>query len=664
MTGQKPQGTPEDKANQTTKDLKDQEAQLRLSKLALPGGAFEEMGFNLEKIDPGLDAIDATIRAVQEFCRGVDPNNPPKYCREPGRYLTGIDKAGFAHKLANGIVLDVDPESGKKIEAGQIHDGLINQVAQSHKELMDFLGGRGDCATITSKVGFYQNRLVLFGGEPSEGVTITPNDLQKDALKAVERDCPDADIAEIITDKLNGNAVNAVKGTFNELVLQLGVKLLAAKTDEERKESFSDVAAEINKKRAFLRKYAEQQTVAEDVALGFDETFEQSVLLEQAGIAGDTEELKTWFKKELSFQLSFIRMMDADGVRAAGKDVKTGGREDTILTYNDAAKAKQKAELVGAEVITKKDGTFEIHVGQKRLKKLKDTKLGELNSIDRLRAILNGEVTDKHLEQGFLESIREMQFGKDKARDAEAIQYINEMEARIKLAVEPLTKYSTYMDSKGRPKLGSPEAKLKHVADKFKGTLSYGDLRNSPLGKAIFKDDAKYADFKNESVQQRIAEAIMREARFKQLKGAIYGGYQPARDAAIKMALTCGANKSEMTQLITDDSGKSYAISHNEAFKKICDAENAGKLSILVEGNTIKFSTRDGISISWSQEGSWGGGERRTRSQTKISTETIKSLNKLEEEETNESTLHKFLEGQMKLLSEIIGSSKKNLPLL
>ena len=660
LSGKDPETTPKEKADQSAEELKRQQEAQRLSKLALPGGAFEEMGFDLEKIGPGLDAIDATIKTVQDYCANFDDKTKPKYCRETGRYLTGIDKAGFAHKLAYGKALEVDPETGKKIDPGKIQDGLINQVAQSNKELMDFIAGKGDCATITDKVGFYKDRLVLFGGERSEGITIKPNDLQKDAISAVERDCPDAELSEIITDTLNGNAVNAVKGTFNELVLQLGVRLLAAETDEERKESFSDVAKEINKKREFLRKYAEQQATADDVALGLDDTFEQSVLLEQAGIAEDTAELKAWFLKELSFQMAFIRMMDADGVESSGKDVKTGGRDDTILTYKDEAKAKEKAKIVGAKVIKAKDGNFKVLVGQKRLSKLKDTKLGEINSMARMIAIATGKAKDKNVQEGFLKTISEMQFGGDKQRDQEAIQYIVDMESRIQKAAESLTKTKTYKDSKGRPRLSTPEQKLKLIADKFKGSLNYYELRASTLGKAIFKGDSKYADFSDESVQQRIAEAVIREARFKQLRQATAGGLREARDAALKMALLCGANSEDMTQVITEDSGKSYAISHNEAFKRVCKAENAGTLEMRVEGNTIKFITEDGISISFSQEGTWGGGQRRTRSQTKISSGSIKKLNVLDDKSTNESTLHKFLEGQMRLLGEILNQSKND----
>jgi hypothetical protein len=150
---------------------------------------------------------------------------------------------------------------------------------------------------------------------------------------------------------------------------------------------------------------------------------------------------------------------------------------------------------------------------------------------------------------------------------------------------------------------------------------------------------------------------VAREARFKQLKADIESGDQAAQDAAVKMALICGANANNMTQVFTDDSGETYAIPHNKVFEEVCKANSAGNLQVKVSGTTMTMTTPDGLEISFNQEGTWGGGTRRTRSNTRISPDTIKRLNTLTKQ-TAESTLHKFLEGQMKLLQEILNSSK------
>ena len=173
-------------------------------------------------------------------------------------------------------------------------------------------------------------------------------------------------------------------------------------------------------------------------------------------------------------------------------------------------------------------------------------------------------------------------------------------------------------------------------------------MRNTTVGRAIFKNTGKYADFENPTVQQRVAEAVARQARFTYLKKDIESGNQAAQDALVQMALMTAANKTEMTQLITTDDGKSYAISHNEAFKRIAAANKNKTLQIEFDGNTVRMSDGEGITISFNQEGGWSGGRRTTRSSTKISADSVRNLNKLKDQPTNESTLQKFLEGQVK----------------
>ena len=128
---------------------------------------------------------------------------------------------------------------------------------------------------------------------------------------------------------------------------------------------------------------------------------------------------------------------------------------------------------------------------------------------------------------------------------------------------------------------------------------------------------------------------------------------QAARDTLVRMTLICGANKEAMSQLITDDSGESYVIAHNEALEKIAKANTDGTLTISIEGVTATMTTADGISVTFNQSGTWGGGERRTRSNTRLPKSTVQALNK-NLKLTKEDTLHKFLQGQMRLLETLL----------
>ncbi|HHZ82233.1 MAG TPA: hypothetical protein EYN64_05880 [Flavobacteriales bacterium] len=233
------------------------------------------------------------------------------------------------------------------------------------------------------------------------------------------------------------------------------------------------------------------------------------------------------------------------------------------------------------------------------------------------------------------------------------------VEDKVEKATASLSDYATYLDADGKIKSVKPEARLKTVADSIKGLLSFDDLSKSALGKALFKGSGDYRDYGDTSTQQRTQEVVRREARFKSLKDEIDIGNQAAQDSLVRMALICGANVTSMSQLITEDSGESYVISHNAALEAVAQANSAGTLVVNIKGTTAILTTPDGISISFSQEGQWGAGKRLTRSLTKIDKATVEKLN-LQINTQEESTLYKFLEGQMKLLENILNQSKRS----
>ena len=633
-----------------------QAEQERLAKLEQLGGAFELAGRDPEDLKVILQNLKQSEKSLKDFCSNIDVDqlqgSIKNLCSRPGAYLAGGSTAGFEYKLSKGQAIQTD-DTGKQIGTGPLEPGLLQAVTESHAALTDFLGGEGDCDTIQSKIGFFRDKLVLFGTTTEEGVSIKPNALQDSALQMMNRECGDPDLRFIVDDKLNQNEINAVKGTFNELTLQLGVKILAAKTDKEQREAFADVAAEIERRREFLSAYAATQETSPDVALDLDETFSQSVLLEQAGIAEDSTALKDWFLNEVAMQLNFVRAVRADGVIPAGKDVVTGDRADTKLVYSDESRAKEAAKRIGSAV-NKTENGFEIGVGQKRLTVLKKVKIGEINNTDRMTEIFDESVaSDQNLAAGFSKKIRTMQFGGDESRYAAAQSFYSSMEQKIEKSTRSLTDYATYIGADGKIRSVKPEARLKTVADSIKGLLGYDALKTSALGRALFKGDSNYRDFEDSATQQRAKEVVQREARFKAIKDSIGGpNDQAAKDTLLRMALICGANKESMSQLITDNEA-SYVIAHNEALEKVSKANSNGTLDITIDGTTATMTTPDGISVSFNQEGTWGGGQRRTRSTTGLPKETIEALNK-NLKLTKEDTLHQFLQGQMRLLETLL----------
>jgi len=676
LTGGNEGGESEETQTQPSEEAGDEAAeqqeaeQQRLSDLAKPGGAFEERyKYNLKEIGPALDAIDNSIKTVQQACEQYGISNQPKYCKEPGRYLTGISNAGFAHKLAAGRTLVIDPETGQKLDEKEgIAPGLLNDVAENHDALMDFLGGKGDCDTITDKIGFYKDRMVVFGGNTSEGITITPNPLQYDAVEKAKKQCgiDDTGFQEIAKGGLAQNTINTIRGTFNETIFQMGVRLNAAKTEDEAKAAFAEIAVTLDKKKVQLLEIAQAYREESDVALDLGETFDRDVILEQAGIAEDPDELKNFLLRELSYQSEFINKAGASFVEDAAKVVRTGGRADANMGYETEADVPS---WMGEPQRIKEGpnkGKFIVGVGQKRIKELGKVKFGEINSIERLNGISTGEIqAGENLEAGFQRKMDQTQYkGPGSDRQQAANDFMKQTEADIQRTVAPLRETQTYLDANGKIKASDPKSKLKLIGNRVKSMLGYDVLRNSALGKALFKGSGDFQDFSNEATQSKIAELVAREARMKKYKDEIESGNQAARDAMIRQVMVCGMNAKDMTQLITTDEGKTYAVPHNEVFKRICKAENSDdpskKPTIEVKGMTCTITTPDGLSVSFNQERSYSGGKVTTRSATKISPESIEALNMLGKDQ-NENTLTKFLKGQMKLLEEILSSSKENL---
>ena len=263
-----------------------------------------------------------------------------------------------------------------------------------------------------------------------------------------------------------------------------------------------------------------------------------------------------------------------------------------------------------------------------------------------------------------------MQYGKNKDgsmddRQEAATNFYNDVENKIAETTAPLTETSTYT-SDGKTKIQAPKGVVGGILGIVKSALSFDQLKGTALGRALFKDNGSPEDFSVAENQQRLSEVVQRDARFKMYSDDINGDdpvqAQAAKDALVRAMLISGANTDEMTQLITDDAGQSYNVPHKAPLQAICDANNnpeppSGPLEVTIKGHSVTMTAPNGTSVTYSQERAWAGDQVMTRSQTKISREAIEEYNTLKEPE-NSSTLHKYLEGQMKLLEAQINQAK------
>jgi hypothetical protein len=264
-------------------------------------------------------------------------------------------------------------------------------------------------------------------------------------------------------------------------------------------------------------------------------------------------------------------------------------------------------------------------------------------------------------------------------REEAMVAYADNLATTVNEATEQLTENQLYIDSKGKLKSQKPSDVFSTLATSVMATLTPANIKTSLLGKALFNTDADgnstRKDFEGEGAgpsenRQRGREMIGRSVRMKKLKDDVEAGDQAARDYAIRMALVTGSNSKDMSQIIVDDSGEVVVLKHNEIFDLICKAENSEKkpeIKFTESGYTITVQSPDGpLTVRVGQEMSKVTDEDGnfvscdTRTDCKLPTSTVRNT-KLHGDISmpeNNSTLHKFLEGQMKLLQEILSSSK------
>jgi hypothetical protein len=674
----------------------------RLATLEKLGGSFELEGFDPEDLKGTLAHLKQSEKALREFCNTYDKSaelkGTPIYnlCKRTGAYLAGASRSGLEYQLAKGKAsgttlegkladadsIKIDP-SGVVEKLNPLNPGLLQDVTESHAALTDFLINKGDCDTIQKKVGKFKGSMVLFGATMSEGVAIKPNALQTLALGRAFNKCPDLEqnIAQVTTGKYDSQELNSIRGTFNELTLQLTVRLLAAKTEKERKSAFKEIAKRIDDKRNQLTQYAAQQNI-EDGALELDGFLEKEYLLEQAHIGETDTALRNWFVQEVKMMASFVKSIGAVGAKSVGTETATGSKDDTQFIFDDEVAASGAAELTGTIVEKNDDGQWTVGIGQKRYKELQKVKLGETASMRRAMEIFTGDArTDKTIAPGFFARIdgSSMQFPPDQkeTRLKAAISWMKASEEKIKNATSILTEPKTYLDRKGNPKSIDPEARISNIAAKIKKELSYVELKQSALGKALFALDGKFKDFSDPKTQQRIQELVQREARFTKLKKTIEevdknGRRTPdaiaAQDSLVRLALIAGASVKDMSEFVVLDNGNTHLLSHNAALKAICEANNekdengTSKLKVVIKGTTATLIAPNGIKIKYSQDGGWSGKIRTSRGVCNAPKSTVEKLDTLEKEQ-EESTLHQLLRGQMNLLESILNQSKHSLPL-
>ena len=687
------QGAKDAEQQKQQQELEAQQAadEQRKQELREIGGWSRQNGVELS---PGtIAALQGGKEAAQRYCDAAGDSEAYKgFCAKIWSYFAaGTQKVGLEYKLATaqGVsITDADEGTTKKV---QLSPGTMEAAAESAQFLVSFLDPESDnteekCKEVKNRIGMYQGKkLVLFGQEPSnnsEAVVVgEPNALQRLALDRVEKECgmSTADLTQLTGDGVSTNTKNAVRGTFFEEIIKFAGNYRNAQTPEEKMAAGEALREVLKEKRATLIAIARETDPQSGADL--DSEYERDIQEQILSVLDDPSKLSKFIMGEVKAIQPVIDFLDADEVVHVGTSSKTGERADVYFMYNDEAKAREKAEAVGSTVEKMPDGRFRIAAGLKRLQEMHGPKLGEINSQERLDGIATGKVVDRFIAPGFFQSMNIRQFGRNNGEgQEEMIAYADELESEVSQATSQLLEQRLSISPEGKLRSQKPSDVFGALATTTFESLTPAQVRNSVLGKALFKTNAEgnleQKRFDGDDPiasenRQRGHEMIGRAVRMNKLKNDVESGNPAARAYAIRLALVTGSNSTDQSQVMVDDKGETLVLKHNEIFKLICDAErsdNPPEFKFSESGYSITInepgkpplSLRVGQEMSKVIDSDGNFVSCATRTDCKIPTASARDprLQGNLSESNNESTFHRFLKGQMNLLEELLNSSK------
>jgi len=580
---------------------------------------------------------------------------------------------GILGKIMSAEVRSVD-DDGLSTEA-KMSPAMAAKILDNFEAVTTFIAlpeeeKEDACEDVKRQVGFYKNQLILFGNDSSEllvvGSNKSPNKLYQIGLNAIEDNCGFSknDFTKVAGSAFSTQEKNAVKGVLFEEFHVVAAMMVGGDIEKGK----TALISALKSKAAILK---DIQAARGDSGLTLDEAFAQVVQDELLEALGGDEALKKYLLTEMSLALPFAKFMNADSVQPVGLEVATGAREDLDYIYSDQDKALEKAEAIGSEVRVIGPNQYAVGVGLKRLSEIQRAKFGEINSVRRMLEILAGGGEGKNLDPEFQTFLYKNLYDYSTEREIETARYAEGLEAKVGKAAVPFMENTTYTKG-GKIKAITPEQLAKSAFSSMKKRLGFSDLKKSALRDTLFDKKGKEFLLKEfsgdgpsaEDNRQRLAEKVGRLERMNQIKKDLASGNGAAEDYVMAMAFTCGANTRDLSQLISDDSGKVLAVKHNKIMTDISQAKDR---KFEVKGTKIIISGGGSMVILDQSHTKTSSGKSNTRTSLYVPKETLEKYASDEDfsptQKTREEVSRLFIQGQIKLLEELLNQTNDN-PLL
>ena len=289
--------------------------------------------------------LNKGLKKLQEFVnQGLVNKLPGQLDYLVFAYGNSKDYGGFIRQMVGGKATKFEGE-GEKTKATQLEKRFtaaefdifaknFTDVITCHDKTKGSEEAKEFCAEVTSKVGIYKNRPVIFGAEENEAVVLPSTDWAMDAsFQKITETCFDGDedaFKEALRKgpkrQVSKAGLNSARGIIFENTIVLGINIVGASTDEMRTSARDVFESSIKKMNTEMRKKVL-------VEFGVDQNEAQELL------AFDDQEQTKFFLDLFESNKDFTKYVAADLQRASGlfKDITKGNTTARVTGGGKAA---------------------------------------------------------------------------------------------------------------------------------------------------------------------------------------------------------------------------------------------------------------------------------------------------------------------------------------
>lgn len=674
---EKPSST--EKAAIDSNNSKAQEAEALRQQQMSPGAGMTATGANPKVVENIQKAAQSVLDLPNmEWFKSDKSLQTKRGVRNLQVYTNPQNRQSFEFKLANAKAFTVD-ENGDLIE-GEIPAGLMEEVSKSNDLLMSFLKDEipeQNCRSLKYRIGYYGNtsaeKIVLFGGSKDEGISFTPNYIQKIALERANQKCESSDIEIVKTGVTKEKYLNDLRGKLAEHTLVFITEF----------SSSNPLVRELAKKR-FISMLATRRRQYMRAARFFAERFEiGSVDLESLGFGEAVTDLNELFGnndalKQLLGNIARatgrmrVEAGNPDGIRHVGKEISSGGetntgrKADVLFGYRSKEQAESFANKYGSEsVFNEENGMFEVPISQKFLQKITDSNAGEIKG--------GGNGMRSHWNRQNAMSIDlidliDSKLFQDPNESQASNKLFNDIEDHVQRKVEGLIEDRVFIDVTGKPKNQNAQKTCKDLVKLLREKFKF-DIEDSEIEGMVS------SEYDTTESRQRLSEYVSRRIRIQKYKEAIENPQtrSVAAKTLFKMSSVAGYSKDNAITFLATEDGRTIGFKTNSIFDRISNSMNTGtfdptnpqNLEFTLAG--AKFNVSEGgknFGINLKTEGYESKIGRSTLFKATVDAESMINANQINQQQSEEpiqaDTLYQFLHGQMKLLETLLSKPRVN----